>query len=377
MPNTANAQFTIMDYTDGISLITGIGTNLPLTQQYDDANNELSPSWADTSLQLTPSAIKAGTATNLFTGGNVTNISWQRRYAGENNWTTLTNISPETWNTTTGILTVSQDRLISGHEQMEYKITGNYLDPILQLTFPLEMAITLSRVKNGTSYVLARIQSPSGAQFIDNTPATLLLVPELIRGARTDRSNDTYVWEKSTNGVNWSVITSTPNMYVIDSGSVVPADKGKLTLYPDGVTGGFSLFRVKITEGDSSADDYGVEYTSDSIAIHDYTDPLYATIESTAGNFFKNGIGSTYLICRVYQNTNVGQGEVDPTGTEFTYTWTKTDKNGNVDSTFVASTHWATPPAYPSISNTRGKCILVQDTDVDVKGNFFCSVSET
>ena len=61
-----SASFTLMDYTDGISLITGIDSNLPLTSQYDTTNQRLNPSWAgSTSLQLTPNVIKAGSSTNL------------------------------------------------------------------------------------------------------------------------------------------------------------------------------------------------------------------------------------------------------------------------------------------------------------------------
>ena len=41
-----SASFTLMDYTDGISLITGIDSNLPLTSLYDTSNQTLNPSWA-------------------------------------------------------------------------------------------------------------------------------------------------------------------------------------------------------------------------------------------------------------------------------------------------------------------------------------------
>ena len=45
-----SASFTIMDYTDGVSLITGIDSNLPLVQLYDQEKKMLNTSWATTAL---------------------------------------------------------------------------------------------------------------------------------------------------------------------------------------------------------------------------------------------------------------------------------------------------------------------------------------
>lgn len=379
MANTSSAQFTIIDYNDGISLITGIGSNLPLTQQFDDATGTLTPSWdsssGGTALQLSPRAVKttAAGSTNVFTLDSTSNIQWYRRYNGENNWTTLTNTGDETWNNTTGstkgVLQVSRNKLL-GHDQVDYRVTASYYDNNLQLSFPLDISITLSRVKNGTSYILATIESPSGTQFINHSPATLLFIPQIIRGAVVDRSNDTYVWSKSTDGINWTTITSTQNVYtIVDSGE----HKGELTLYPDGVTGGFTMFRVAITEGDSSQEGWGQTFTSDAVSVHDFDDPWVSEIESTGGNFFKNSVGSTYLICHVYHGA---QGEIDPTGSLYYYTWTKTNSDGSPDATFNAhpENYWA---AHGSVLATRGKCIQITDAQVDVKATFFCSVTET
>ena len=70
--------FTIMDYTDGVSLITGIDSNLPTTVQYDRDNHKLYPSWAEKSLQLTPRVYKIGTGDIV---SSMTDIKWYRRYA--------------------------------------------------------------------------------------------------------------------------------------------------------------------------------------------------------------------------------------------------------------------------------------------------------
>ena len=385
MPNnTANAQFTIMDYTDGISLITGIGANKPLTQQYDDASGKLVPSWDPTeqggsTLTLTPRAVKAGTSDNVFTGEHTTSIVWYRRYNGESNWTTLTNTGTETWVTTTGptkgVLSVSENKIF-GHDQVEYRVTANYYDSTLQLTFPLEMVITFSKVNNGTSYVLAVVETPRGTQIINHSPATLLLVPEIIRGATVDRSNDDYVWQKSTDGVNWTTISNTPNVYEIDT-TVGSEHKGEVIVYPDGISGGFTMFKVFITENDPShPESYHQTFESDPVSLHDFDDPLISTIESTAGNFFKNGVGTTKLIARVYHGA---AGEVDPTGTIYYYTWTKTNADGSPDTTFNAHPEnwWSTyGSGSGAITNQRGKCIEIDGDDVTIKATFFCNVTE-
>ncbi|MDU1854364.1 MAG: phage tail spike protein [Clostridium baratii] len=53
-------------------------------------------------------------------------------------------------------------------------------------------------------------------------------------------------------------------------------------------------------------------------------------IVSSAGTVFKNGQGETTLTARVYKGTE----EIDPSGTMFSYTWKKLDKNGNSIATY-------------------------------------------
>ena len=117
-----SASFTLMDYTDGISLITGIDSNLPLTSLYDTSNQKLNPSWAGTtSLQLTPVVRKAGSTDVVST---MTAKAWKRRIAGATSWTAVTSGSNgETVNATTGVLTVAQDKLTGDVWQVDYQFT--------------------------------------------------------------------------------------------------------------------------------------------------------------------------------------------------------------------------------------------------------------
>lgn len=46
----------------------------------------------------------------------------------------------------------------------------------------------------------------------------------------------------------------------------------------------------------------GTTVQTDSIVLEDRNDPVQATIFSTAGQTFKNGVGETYLIAKIKRN---------------------------------------------------------------------------
>lgn len=81
---------------------------------------------------------------------------------------------------------------------------------------------------------------------------------------------------------------------------------------------------------------------------------LMTTIVSSAGEVFKNGIGSTVLKARVFLS---GQ-EVDEDGANYTYVWNKRDKNGIPVSGF----------------NYTGKDLAVTAADIDEKATFTVDV---
>jgi len=344
-----SASFTLMDYTDGISLITGIDSNLPLTSLYDTSNQTLNPSWAGTtSLQLTPVVRKAGGSDVVST---MTGKTWKRRIAGATAWTTVTSGSNgETINATTGVLTVASDKLTADVWQIDYQFSGTYTDAVLGLAFPVEIVITLSRVANGTSFVVARAYATGGSQFKNHSPASLSLKAELIRGTTADTTNLSYQWKKSTNGTIWENVATGTSATLSVTAAMVDS---------------FAMFKCSILDTDANSDTYNKSYDTEAVSILDVTDPYQAVIESTAGSYFKNNTGSTTLICRVYQNGE----EIDATGSSLTYAWTKTDKDG----TAVAFT--PTAVAHGSIVATKKKAISVSHDDVTVKATYFCSVS--
>ena len=126
------------------------------------------------------------------------------------------------------------------------------------------------------------------------------------------------------------------------------------------------MFKCSILDTDATSDTFNISYDTEAVSILDVTDPYQAVIESTAGSYFKNDTGSTTLICRVYQNGE----EIDGTGVSLTYTWTKTDKDGNSGGVHP---HGRLPMG--SIVTTKKKAISVSHDDVTVKATYFCSVT--
>lgn len=333
-----SAFITLMDYTDGISIISSIDSNLPLTSLYDTSTQQLNPSWAgNISLILTPIVTKAGSSESLVE--NMTNVVWYRRLAGAD-WVQITSGQNNETIGTNKALTVKKDWLLGDVWQIDFKFTGTYTDPVLNLPMDVEVVRTFSRVANGTSFVVARAYPTGGSQFKNNAPASLSIVAELIRGTEKDSTNLSYQWAKTTNGTSWSNMSGKTSSTL----SIGPSD-----------VEGFAAFKCTIKDNDSASDTYNQSFTTEAVSITDVSDPYQCVIFSSAGTYFKNNTGSTQLTCKVYQN---GQ-EVDAGGTSFSYAWTQTDKDGNAVSGFAKT----------------GKTITVSHDNIDVKGSFFCEVS--
>lgn len=84
-------------------------------------------------------------------------------------------------------------------------------------------------------------------------------------------------------------------------------------------------------------------------------DGYMITIESSAGDVFKNSTGSTTMTARIYQ----GGTELDTGGSLFNYTWTKYERDGT---------------RVPSFNRTT-KSITITASDVNEKATFRVEVS--
>jgi len=338
----ASSSYTIMDYTDGVTLLGNIDANHTRTVLYDTSTQKYNPSWATTALTLTPRLHKAGSPTDLI--ASLTSSKWQRKVPG-GNWTDVTSgQNGETIASSTKILTVNQNKMVGDIWAIEYKFVAVYHDPVLGIDLDYEMVISFSRVANGTSFVVARAFTPGGDQFKNGNPSTLKIKAELIRGTTEDTTSLTYTWQKSTNGTTWSTVTGSTS---------------ELTVTP-AMVDSFAMFRCRIKDTDAASDTYNETFTTEGVTILDVSDPYQVVIESSAGQFFKNNTGSTTLKALVYQDG----AEIDTAGTGLTYTWTMTDQDGEPVTTAGATT-------FPK----TGKTLTVTHDMIEVKGTFFCSIS--
>ena len=184
----------------------------------------------------------------------------------------------------------------------------------------------------GADAVVFSLYAPSGTVFI-NGSGTLTIQTAAYKGTSAITSGATYVWKKYVSGA-WQTISGQTGSSLSVEGSTV-----------DGV----ASFQCVMTYG-------GKTYT-DTISLTDKTDNYQASIESSGGDVFKNSVGSSTLLCRLFQN---GQ-EVDTDGSAHTYKWYRRDKEGNaMDSGGVFAT---------------GKSIAIDGDDVDVKTTFICEVT--
>ena len=103
---------------------------------------------------------------------------------------------------------------------------------------------------------------------------------------------------------------------------------------------------------DSASNTYNSKFY-DVATFIDNSDPIQVIVTSTGGDVFKNGQGST-----CYQAGT----EIDAAG-QGTYTWTKYDKDGAID------TAWGTN------GSKTGKTLAVGTADVDTKATFMVVVS--
>lgn len=248
------------------------------------------------------------------------------------------------------------------------------------------LTITWSKVNTGATgaaganAVVFSLYAPNGTVFVNQT-GSLTIQSAAYEGSTAITAGAIYVWAKYTAG-SWVTISGQTTSSLAVSGADVV---------------GMASFRCTMT--------YGGKTYQDIITLVDKSDNYQADIDSTAGDIFKNTVGSTCLLCRLWQN---GQ-EVDPlkattysttapgspaTGAFYykivttaavtalmrysgsvwvdvttdaaykhtkTYTWYRRDKDGN--------------PLDGGTAFATGKVIYVDGDDVDNKTVFVCEVS--
>lgn len=355
----AQGQFTIIDYNDALTLTGYIGSNLAKSQMFNPDNATYSPDWSTTNLVLTPSLYVIGTTTDQITSSAVTSVKW---YIGSSTTAITTSGNYALSGTKSHILTV-KGNVMAGLAGIDYRCVITYKDDSTGLSITHPLTITFSRVVNGGGIVDLLVTTPNGNVFKNSEVATLTAKAELWRGSVVDTTNVTYKWGimdstvtsssssgyDASFGTGWRKLSDTTGMY---SGTTTAT----ITVYAAAVDS-YAVFKCVATDSDSTSNTYNKTFT-DVATFIDNSDPIQVVITSTGGDVFKNGVGSTVLTAVVYQ----AGAEIDADG-KGTYTWTKYNKDGAID------TSWGTS------GSKTGKTLSVSSSDVATKATFMVVVT--
>lgn len=350
----AVGSFSVIDMYDSRALQSFISSNLSKYQVYSPDSGQFNPSWVTTNLVLEAEVYIAGTSNDISTSSDITSIRWYK----DDSTTAITTGGAYTISGTNGrILTINQN-ILESLNSVTFKCEVRYLDPVTNLTVTTISDIGFVKVESGGGIVDALASTPNGNVFKNNSISSLTGECFLWRGSQQDDTNVEYQWYAQDSSVSggWRQLTNTANMYTGVTTSTI-------TIYPDAVTN-VQTFKCVITDKDSTSGTYNQTF-QDYITILDMQDPYSVTIESTGGSVFKDGIGSTRLIARLFQSAV----EVDPydgTGTksatayDYTYKWYKYDNDSVLDPNFGGT----------GINYQLGKYIDIGSSDVTVKATF-------
>ena len=355
----AQGQFTIIDYNDALTLTGYIGSNLAKTQMFNPDNNTYTPNWASTNLVLTPSLYVIGTTTDQITSAAVTSVKW---YQGTSTTAITSTGNFALSGAKSHILTVKAN-VMAGLPGVDFRCEITYKDASTGLSITHPLSISFSRVVNGGGIVDLIVTTPNGNVFKNSEVATLTAKAELWRGSVVDATNVSYKWaimdssvtsSSSTGydasfGIGWRKLSDTTGKYTGTTSATI-------TIYAAAVES-YAVFKCIATDSDSASNTYNSTFT-DVATFIDNADPIQVVITSTGGDVFKNGQGSTTLKAVVYQ----AGVEIDSAGAG-TYTWTKYNKDGAIDTT------WGTS------GKKTGKTLSVSNTDVTTKATFMVEVT--
>lgn len=219
----------------------------------------------------------SGTTIRLFEGG--TELTYDASGTTNGTWKTTASgagtITPGTI-TDGGLHAIVADHsAMSGDTaSISYTITGKRLTGG---AISIVVMQTFSKAKMGAvgaDAIVFSVFAPNGSVFV-NQQGNLTLDCVMYKGSTA--VTPSYSWRKYAGG-NWNTVVGTTKSVSIAGSSV----------------SGTGQFKCIATYNSVAYEDF--------ITLEDKTDNYQSTIDSTAGNVFKNTVGSTVLICRVFQN---------------------------------------------------------------------------
>jgi hypothetical protein len=176
-----------------------------------------------------------------------------------------------------------------------------YRDPSTGLDLIYKMSISFNVVVNCGGIADAVAWAPDGNIFKNGTVASLKCHCDLWRGSTIDSSSVTYQWYKQDSsvstdqgaGTGWRKLDATTNY------GITGYTANEIVI-PNSAVTNYAVFKCQIKDTDSASNTYN-QFFYDTINIVDQSDTVQVSIISTGGDVFKNAVGSTVLIAKVFR----------------------------------------------------------------------------
>ena len=218
----------------------------------------------------------SGTTIRLFEGG--TELTYDGAGTSNGTWkivATPTGITTGTITDSGLFVTIGDHSAMGGDTaSISYAITGKRTTGGAISLVAIQTFAKAKMGAVGADAIVFSVFAPSGSVFI-NQQGNLTLDCVMYKGSTA--VTPSYSWRKYAGG-NWNTVVGTTKSVSIAGSSV----------------SGTGQFKCIATYNSVAYEDF--------ITLEDKTDNYQSTIDSTAGNVFKNTVGSTVLICRVFQN---------------------------------------------------------------------------
>nr|DAP89983.1 MAG TPA: tail protein [Caudoviricetes sp.] len=370
----SSGQITITDLSDAPVLSAFITASQTTTQVFDQTANTYNPSYTSTPQTLTLNLTKAGQTTSIL--GQVGKVNWYE-YNGSTKTaiTSTTNTDNQYLSGTNNEVLTTKVNVPASAGAKRYEAVGTWTDPITGLKVDFRASIDLLVVQLGKQALILNVYTGKGNTFYNNQPGNLTVNADLYKGNSLSGGNKQFKFfyadssvtgtssagYDSDGGIGWHLCSSTttgqtPN---VAPGTNTTA-QGVLTVTPDVVVNSqtYKVVCIDKTGGTDGQQAVGVA------TILDFSDPVVVVVESSAGDTFKNSIGSTTLKARLYRKGE--ELDANGTNTNYTYKWSRRDKNGTLDANFGGTGN----------QYKTGKSIAVSASDVSDKAVFTCEVFE-
>lgn len=365
----ATGQFTVVDLYDVPALNVWITGSQGASQTYNNTAASWSPDYSSSPQVLTLNITKAGGAESLL-GANVPNITWYKIVG--NTKTTIastTTTDLEYMGGTSRSVLTTKVNVPTANNAVTYGVEGVWNDPISGQAVAFGTTITLTLVQLAKAAIIGSMYAPKGDFFKNDTPASLTVNCDLYKDGVLSTGSKLVKWFAADSsvsttghasydadgGIGWRKITATSGttgeVANVAFNGALTSTQAVLTVYPNAVTNA-QTFLCVIT--DNAGGTTGTK-VKNYITLRDMDDPVMAIIDSTGGDVFKNGIGSTTLTARLYRNG----AELDAVGSQYTYRWYKWENNAMVPGFGGAGVDYKT-----------GKTLPVGGNDVNVSSTF-------